>query len=304
MTEPSFTITAFYKFLEITEDELASLRSELQRMGYKYKLQGLTLVATEGVNGTVSSSGEGIAQFKQYLQERFGEITFKDSFSDFRPFKRWLVKIRGEIVAIKDKTIFPDGDRNHLSPDEWHQVLSDEDVVVIDTRNICETDIGMFKGAIDPRLKSFGEFPDWVRECGIPKDKKVLMYCTGGIRCEKAIISMAREGYDNVYQLKGGILDYLAQYPDGHWDGECFVFDGRVAVDKQLAPSQRYKFCPHCGDPGDLKSNCQMCQKEMVICKRCSEIQDRNTCSKNCAELFRREQAKRSDSVQSSHTGD
>ena len=210
MTEPSFTITAFYKFLEITEDELASLRSELQRMGYKYKLQGLTLVATEGVNGTVSSSAEGIAQFKQYLQERFGEITFKDSFSDFRPFKRWLVKIRDEIVAIKDKTIFPDGDRNHLSPDEWHQVLSDEDVVVIDTRNICETDIGMFKGAIDPRLKSFGEFPEWVRECGIPKDKKVLMYCTGGIRCEKALISMEREGYDNVYQLKGGILDYLA----------------------------------------------------------------------------------------------
>ena len=130
------------------------MRSELQRMGYKYKLQGLTLVATEGVNGTVSSSAEGIAQFKQYLQERFGEITFKDSFSDFRPFKRWLVKIRDEIVAIKDKTIFPDGDRNHLSPDEWHQVLSDEDVVVIDTRNICETDIGMFDESEYP-LASF-----------------------------------------------------------------------------------------------------------------------------------------------------
>ena len=174
MTEPSFTITAFYKFLEITEDELASCAANFSEWDTKHKLQGLTLVATEGVNGTVSSSAEGIAQFKQYLQEGFGEITFKDSFSDFRPFKRWLVKIRDEIVAIKDKTIFPDGDRNHLSPDEWHQVLSDEDVVVIDTENICETDIGMFKGAIDPWLKSFGEFPEWVRECGNPERQKSL----------------------------------------------------------------------------------------------------------------------------------
>ncbi|MBA63853.1 MAG: hypothetical protein CMJ76_15980 [Planctomycetaceae bacterium] len=290
MSDKSFTITAFYKFLNIEEAEIASIRSELQRMGYKFKLQGLTLLATEGVNGTVSSSAEGIGQFKQYLQGRFGDISFKDSYSDSRPFKRWLVKIRDEIVAIKDKSIFPDGDRNHLSPQQWHQVLSEEDVVLIDTRNICETDIGMFKGAIDPGLNSFGEFPEWVRECGIPRDKKVLMYCTGGIRCEKALISMEREGYENVYQLKGGILDYLAQYPQGHWEGECFVFDGRVAVDNQLAPSRRYKFCPHCGDPGDLKSECTICDTAMVICQQCSEQPEHNTCSKNCAEKFRRQQ--------------
>lgn len=289
MSDQSFTITAFYKFLDIGKAELASLRSELQRMGYKFKLQGLTLVATEGINGTVSSSAEGIADFKQYLQQRFGEIAFKDSYSDLRPFKRWLVKIRDEIVAIKDKSIFPVGDHNHLSPQDWHRVLSEEDVVLIDTRNICETEIGMFKGAIDPRLNSFGEFPEWVRNCGIPKDKKVLMYCTGGIRCEKAIISMEREGYENVYQLQGGILDYLTEYPEGHWEGECFVFDYRVAVDNQLAPSQKYKFCPHCGDPGDLKADCQVCDSETVICQPCSEKPDRNTCSKNCAERFRRQ---------------
>lgn len=291
MSNQPFTITAFYKFLDIEEAELASVRSELQRMGYKFRLQGLTLIATEGVNGTVASSAAGIDEFKQYLQTRFGKITFKDSYSDFRPFKRWLVKIRDEIVAIKDKSISPDGDRNHLPPEAWHQVLSEEDVVLIDTRNICETDIGMFKGAIDPRLNSFGEFPEWVRKCGIPKDKKVLMYCTGGIRCEKALISMEREGYENVYQLKGGILDYLAQYPEGYWEGECFVFDGRVAVDNQLAPSQRYKFCPHCGDPGDLQSECAICNTETVICKRCLEQPDRNTCSKNCAEKLRRQEA-------------
>ncbi|MAT09681.1 MAG: hypothetical protein MK324_12525 [Pirellulales bacterium] len=291
MSDQSFTITAFYKFLEVEEAELGSLRSELQRMGYKFKLQGLTLIATEGVNGTVASSAEGIVQFKSYLQERFGEITFKDSYSDFRPFKRWLVKIRDEIVAIKDKSILPEGDHNHLSPQEWHRVLSEEDVVLIDTRNTCETDIGMFRGAVDPRLDSFGEFPDWVRECDIPKDKKILMYCTGGIRCEKALISMEREGYENVYQLQGGILDYLAQYPEGYWQGECFVFDGRVAVDNQLAPSQRYQFCPHCGDPGDLKSVCQICDVEMIICEQCAEQPDRNTCSKNCAEKFRRQAA-------------
>ena len=291
MSNQSYTVTAFYKFLEIEESELRSLRSELQRMGYKFKLQGLTLVATEGVNGTVSSSAEGIAQFKEFLQTRFGDITFKDSYCEFRPFKRWLVKIRDEIVAIKDKSIIPDGDRNHLSPEQWHQVLSEEDVVLIDTRNICETDIGMFKGAIDPRLNSFGEFPEWVRDCGIPKDKKVLMYCTGGIRCEKALISMQRQGYENVFQLKGGILDYLAEYPEGHWDGECFVFDGRVAVDHELAPSQRYKFCPHCGDPGDLQAECRICEVAMVICQPCSIHPERNTCSKNCAEKFRRQEA-------------
>jgi UPF0176 protein len=288
----TYTITAFYKFVAIEEADLAARRSELQRAGFKFRLFGLTLLSTEGVNGTIAGSAQGIREFKEYLQQEYGDILFKDSYAQDRPFKRWLVQIRDEIVAIKDKSILPDGDRNHISPQQWHDTLStEENVVVIDTRNICETEIGMFKDAIDPRLNSFGEFPEWIENSGIDKDQKVLMYCTGGIRCEKALIAMQREGYKEVYQLKGGILDYLKAYPDGHWNGECFVFDNRVSVDTNLNPSKRYSFCPHCGDPGDLIIHCSSCEKKSVICKDCSQENDRNTCSKHCAEVYRRKQS-------------
>jgi UPF0176 protein len=287
----TYTITAFYKFVTIEKSDLADRRSELQRVGFKFRLFGLTLVSTEGINGTVAGSAAGVSEFKEYLQREYGEVFFKDSYSQDRPFKRWLVQIRDEIVAIKDKSILPDGDRNHISPQQWHDTLSnEEDVVVVDIRNICETEIGMFKDAIDPRLNSFGEFPTWVKNSGIDKDQKVLMYCTGGIRCEKAMIAMQREGYNEVYQLKGGILDYLKNYPKGHWDGECFVFDNRVSVDANLNPSERYSFCPHCGNPGDLLIDCSSCEKQAVICKTCSQENDRNTCSKHCAEVYRRTQ--------------
>ena len=187
----TYTITAFYKFVAIEEADLAARRSELQRAGFKFRLFGLTLLSTEGVNGTIAGSAQGIREFKEYLQQEYGDILFKDSYAQDRPFKRWLVQIRDEIVAIKDKSILPDGDRNHISPQQWHDTLStEENVVVIDTRNICETEIGMFKDAIDPRLNSFGEFPEWIENSGIDKDQKVLMYCTGGIRCEKALIAM------------------------------------------------------------------------------------------------------------------
>lgn len=288
----TYTITAFYKFVAIEEADLATRRSELQRAGFKFRLFGLTLLSTEGVNGTIAGSAQGIREFKEYLQQEYGDILFKDSYAQDRPFKRWLVQIRDEIVAIKDKSILPDGDRNHISPQQWHDTLStEENVVVIDTRNICETEIGMFKDAIDPRLNSFGEFPEWIENSGIDKDQKVLMYCTGGIRCEKALIAMQREGYKEVYQLKGGILDYLKAYPDGHWNGECFVFDNRVSVDTNLNPSKRYSFCPHCGDPGDLIIHCSSCEKKSVVCKDCSQENDRNTCSKHCAEVYRRKQS-------------
>ena len=288
----TYTITAFYKFLPLEESVLADQRSALQRVGFTFRLFGLTLISTEGINGTVSGSAEGIDNFKNYLEKEFGEITFKDSLAQRRPFKRWLVQIRDEIVALKDKSILPDGDRNHLSPEQWHQILSEEEnVLVMDIRNICETEIGMFRGAVDPRLESFSQFPQWVRDSGIAKEQKVLMYCTGGIRCEKALIAMQQEGYEEVYQLKGGILNYLQEFPEGRWEGECFVFDDRVAVDANLAPSQRYSLCPHCGDPGDLPIDCQACEKTTVICKTCAASNDRNTCSKHCAEMYRRHHA-------------
>ncbi len=140
----------------------------------------------------------------------------------------------------------------------------------------------MFEGAIDPKLKMFSEFPSFVEKCGIPKNKKVLMYCTGGIRCEKALLEMEKQGYKNVYQLKGGILQYLKDCPNQKFKGECFVFDHRTAVGQQLEPSNRYSLCPHTGDPADLHITCSRCNKTAVVAAHCDDIQ-KQSCSKDCA---------------------
>lgn len=240
-------------------------------------------MSTEGVNGTIAGSLENIQTFKEILQNELGEILFKDSTADEQPFKRFFVKIRPEIVTLGDTSVLPEQDNSHLSPAEWNQVIENEDVVIIDTRNDYETEIGMFEGAIDPGLKKFQDFPEYVSSSGLPKEKKVLMYCTGGIRCEKALVEMKRQGYQHVYQLDGGILKYLQEFPEGKFNGECFVFDHRVAVNQELKPSEKYKLCPHCGDPGDVSITCLRCQKSGVICSRCATHEERRTCSKNCA---------------------
>jgi UPF0176 protein len=161
--------------------------------------------------------------------------------------------------------------------------MQDPEVVVLDTRNDYEVDIGKFKNARDFRTKEFQEFPESLKQSDIHPDQKVLIYCTGGIRCEKAILAMEEQGYKNVYQLDGGILNYLKEYPDGAFDGECFVFDYRVAVDSRLEPSQQYTLCPHCGQPaGGPVIQCEQCGRDEVICSSCTASGEA-TCSKNCS---------------------
>ena len=260
------------------------MRDELFAFGEEIGMTGLVLVGTEGLNGTVAAETEEILNiWKQKLESCFGEIVFKDSFSDDQPFKRWFVKIRNEIVSLGDTEIIPHGKHNHIPPEEWDRMMEEEDVVVLDTRNTYETEIGMCEGAIDPSLRTFQEFSEYVEKCDIPKDKKVLMYCTGGIRCEKACLEMERQGYENVFQLDGGILRYMKERPQKKWKGECFVFDHRVAVNEDLKPSERYGLCPHCGDPGDQHISCEHCQKPGMMCVRCIKSMDRQTCSKDCA---------------------
>jgi UPF0176 protein len=160
--------------------------------------------------------------------------------------------------------------------------MQNPEAVILDTRNDYEVEIGKFRGARDFALKEFSDFPRAVAESGIAKDAPVLMYCTGGIRCEKAILEMNAQGYKNVHQLDGGILNYLEKFPDQGFDGECFVFDYRVAVDQKLQPTQKYKLCPHCGQPADKPISCAKCGTEAVICRHCTG-QSAVTCSKNCA---------------------
>ncbi len=286
MKENSVKVTAFYKFVRIPNESTSDVMTKIERLADNFQISGLVILANEGVNGTVAGAPLQLESFKAQLPEIVGcdSITFKDSWTHKDPFRRFKVKLRDEIVSLGKPDIFPEKSRNHhLSPAEWNKVLSEEDVILIDTRNWYETALGVFEGAIDPNIKEFNEFPAYLDNARLPKDKKVLMYCTGGIRCEKALIEMQQRGYDNVYQLEGGILKYLEEFPEGKFKGECFVFDHRVAVDNKLEPSKNFHLCAHCGDPGNIKLACGYCGGESKICAQCSKIASRASCSKNCA---------------------
>lgn len=278
----TLTITACYAFVPFPKEALQRLHDELTELGESLGMTGLVLIAEEGLNATVSGTHDAIASWKQHVIDLCGPVVFKDSISDRKAFNRWSVKIKPEIVALKQEGIVPNGKRRHLSPEEWKRTIEEEDVIVLDTRNTYETAIGKFSNALDPQIQSFHEFPAFVQHCTIPKDKKVLMYCTGGIRCEKALLAMEKQGYDNVYQLDGGILAYLAQFPQQQFRGECFVFDHRVAVDQTLAPSQTFGLCPHCGFAAAESIRCH-CGKEQKVCSSCMADESQRTCSKRCA---------------------
>lgn len=278
-----FLATTYYLFTPISADTLEEVRTQFLNKGSELGIRGLMLIAAEGINATIAGTPESISVFKKILTDTFGPITFKDSPSDHQPFKRWKVSIREEIVALGKPDIVPNGKNNHLSPQDWDKMLREEDTVVIDVRNKYETKIGTFKGAIDPKTETFNEFPEFVKNSGIAKDKKVLICCTGGIRCEKAIVEMQQQGYEHVYQLDGGILKYIEEMPNQSFEGECFIFDHRVAVDQNLQPTKRYVMCLHCGNPGERKVTCVRCAKPGRACQECLDAGKPEVCSKDCA---------------------
>jgi UPF0176 protein len=287
MQSEEVVVSAFYKFISIPSEHLAQIQARLESFADSRGLRGLVVLGSEGINATVAGEHATIADLRALLAELLPneELTFKDSRATKAPFARFKVDIRPEIITTYDPSLSSEESQGtHLSPEQWHTMISsDPDVVVVDTRNDYETEIGVFEGAIDPKIKKFSDFRWYVEQHGLPKDKKLLLYCTGGIRCEKAVPEVKRLGYDTVYQLEGGILKYLEAYPNGHFKGECFVFDHRVAVDGNLEPSKVYKLCPHCGNPGREAIECVQCGTASVVCHRCVERDDRRTCSKNCA---------------------
>lgn len=290
------TVSTFYKFIPVNPEALSDLKSRLIADGEKWEIKGLLLIGKEGCNATISGESEKLAEFKAAIQSypEIGELLFKESAAKKHPFKRFKVDVREEIVTLKDEGVVPStADNNHLSPAQWQLLLeSEEELVVLDTRNFYETELGKFEGAVDLNLNKFSEFPERVKSLGLDKERKVLMYCTGGIRCEKAIIEMQRQGFKNVFQLEGGILKYLEEFPKQKFVGDCFVFDHRVSLDQKLKPTTRYKLCPHCGNPGDQSINCVLCDTPAVVCKRCIVKDELNTCSKNCAHHATRAKAK------------
>jgi len=278
-------VTSFYRFIPLNTQQIQDLKARLEQLALDAQLLGLCLLGHEGVNATISGPAPGLEQLKSFLRDflQLPDMAFKDSIAAKHPFHIFRIKIKDEIVTLGKPGFAPDSPRNHhLSPEEWHLAMQDPDTIILDTRNDYEVAIGKFKGAIDFDLKEFREFPKAVSRSGLDKEKCVLMYCTGGIRCEKAILEMNAQGFKNVHQLDGGILNYLEKFPGQAFDGECFVFDYRVAVDQQLQPTKSYKLCPHCGQPANKPVTCAKCGSEAVICNQCTD-HNAATCSKNCA---------------------
>ncbi len=286
-----FFISTFYHFVSIPDPE--AFKQELKELAQSLNIKGLIILGHEGFNTTSSSSSaENLEAWKAFFQQRFSIplLNNKDSVSDHPPFLRFSAKIRPEIVTTGRTDLHLESDKvgrnHHLTPEEWDRVLKEErdQVVLVDTRNWYEYNIGTFKGALNPNIEKFTEFPQYFEQQKIDKDKKILIFCTGGIRCEKGILELQEKGFENVYQLDGGILKYLEEKPHEEFEGECFVFDNRVAVDQNLKPSKTYKFCPHCGQPARIQKDCVRCDTHFHICEKCVELENKkDTCSKNCA---------------------
>lgn len=247
-------VAALYKFVEI--DDLLSLQSNLYEICEKNNIMGTILIANEGINGTISGKNNEINQTISLLKsdKRFANIEIKYSSTNKQPFHRMKVRLKKEIVTIGLPEINPNKKvGTYVKPDDWNDLISDPNVVVIDTRNKYETKIGSFQNALDPETSSFREFPDWVKKFKSSKEnanKKIAMFCTGGIRCEKASSLMKEEGFENVYHLQGGILKYLETIDKENslWNGECFVFDQRVCLTDELEVGS-YKMCFACRMP-------------------------------------------------------
>lgn len=230
-------IVSFYKF--ITLDNFELMREPILAKMHELGIKGTIILAHEGVNGGFAGTREPMELFYAFLRqdERFADLNFKETYDEENPFTKAKVKLRKEIVTMGIKETDPNKSKGtYLSPEEWHAFIKDPDVVIIDTRNDYEFELGTFKNAINPNTENFRDFPTYVEQnLSDKKDKKIAMFCTGGIRCEKSTAYLRDEGFKEVYHLHDGILNYLKSIPEEEslWEGYCFVFDERVGVDHQ-----------------------------------------------------------------------
>ncbi len=273
--KPAIQIAALYKFVRLADWE--GLRVPLQQLCDRHGVRGILLLAQEGINGTIAGAPDGLAEVLKGLKaiEGLQDLDWKTSHSDHMPFLRMKVRLKAEIVTIGDPSVDPtERVGTYVEPEDWNALLLDPDVVLIDTRNAYETRIGTFRGAIDPETDSFRDFPDYVRENLDPaRVKKVAMFCTGGIRCEKASALMLSEGFEEVYHLKGGILKYLERIKplESLWEGACFVFDERVAVGHGLEV-QDFTLCYGCREPLSAEDRDHPGFEPGVSCRHCAPL--------------------------------
>lgn len=269
----SWTVTAFYKFVTIEDPE--TFRPAVREVCAKNGIIGTVLLAHEGINGTVAGPDEGIKAFLAFLRAdaRFADLVSKQSYAIKQPFKRMKVRLKREIVTLGQ----PDADPNkrvghYVEPKDWNALITQDGVITVDTRNAYEVKIGTFEGALDPQTRTFREFPQYVKGHLDPaKHKRVAMFCTGGIRCEKATAYMLAQGFEEVYHLKGGILKYLEEVPpeESRWRGECFVFDERVALGHGVELGT-HVMCPGCGTPVLKSANAPRDEQGAQVCEECA----------------------------------
>lgn len=267
-----YLVCALYKFVSL--DDYQDMRESLRNFMEKHQIRGTILLAHEGLNGTVSGPQEGVNALLAYLNSdaRISPISHKFSWHQEQPFYRTKVKLKKEIVTMGVEGIDPRKTvGTYVSPQQWNALICDPEVTVIDTRNDYEIQIGTFKNAINPNTDSFREFPEYVAKTLDPSvHKKVAMFCTGGIRCEKSTAYLKEQGFDEVYHLAGGILQYLEDVPqeDSLWQGDCFVFDNRVAVDHNLSRSH-YDQCYGCRLPITEQDKQSSAYEAGVSCPAC-----------------------------------
>ena len=267
-----FTVCALYQFVRL--DDFEEFRTPLRELMVILEVKGTILLALEGLNGTICGSQASIDKVLQFLKDdgRFNNLEIKFSHSKDTPFKRLKVKLKKEIVTLGVSNIDPlSSVGTYVSPQDWNALISDPDVVLIDTRNNYEYEIGSFKGAINPSTETFREFPTYTKNnLEQYRGKKVAMFCTGGIRCEKSTAYLKSQGFDTVYHLHGGILKYLEEVDEGQslWEGECFVFDDRVAVKHNLEQGQ-YDQCHACRYPITDEDKMHPHYEKGVSCPRC-----------------------------------
>lgn len=271
-------VVSFYRFLDVSEPQ--ELRDELQVVCEERDLLGTVLVAGEGFNGTLAGSEEAIREVFRWLQDRFdieADLDARWTVASEAPFRRMRVRVKKEIVTLGRPDILPHMKTGeHVLPERWNELLEDPDVLVIDTRNHYEYEVGTFPRAIDPGNDSFREFPAFAHELAeTSRGRPLAMFCTGGIRCEKATALMLELGFDEVYQLQGGILNYLEQTTEAEnrWNGECFVFDTRVAVDRDLSEGG-YVQCHACRRPLSTDELASPDYREGISCPRCVNAAD------------------------------
>jgi len=279
----SVVVAALYRFAEFPEFE--TWRQPLLDLMLENEVRGTLLLAAEGINGTIAGSRAGVDTVLDWLRadQRFAGLEAKESFVDENPFYRTKVKLKKEIVTMGVEDIDPKQIvGTYVQPQDWNELIADPEVLLLDTRNQYEVEIGTFENAVNPQTTSFREFPEYVaRHLDPTKHKKVAMFCTGGIRCEKSTAYLKQQGFEEVYHLQGGILKYLEEVPEAEtrWQGECFVFDNRVTVNHKL-------------ERGNY-DQCHACRMPITEADKESEFYEKGVSCHHCYDKHSKEQVRR-----------